>query len=175
MNFRLISKANATHLRPTLAHLCQALLAVICVSTSLRFLGFVSTMRLVRATCRLRQFVNPRMAPETKVETLVRAVQCVVRRAPMRITCLPRSSAIYWLLFWYGYQPQIQFGFNASERCSSAHAWVEIDGTPVGEPPGIRSQFTVFRKSGYSPSPGNPGASSAPLETDPNGCASHQS
>jgi hypothetical protein len=40
--------------------------------------------------------------------------------------------------------PQIVFGVLTTARGLEAHAWVEVDGEPIGEDPGVAERFTVL-------------------------------
>jgi len=126
-------------------HLCQATLALIYASASLRLFGYGSTLRHIQASCRLRQAMPAGLSYHGGAPTLVRAVHIVMRLAPQSITCLPRSCALFWLLAWHGFNPRICFGVQIREHGIEAHAWVELDGVALGEPADVRDLFRPLR------------------------------
>lgn len=69
-------------------------------------------------------------------DPLIARVEWAVRRAAIwqgrRTVCLHKSIATYSLLRAYRARPRLIIGVTS--RPFSSHSWVEIDGTPVGDP-----------------------------------------
>ncbi len=49
------------------------------------------------------------------------------------MTCLVRSLALCWMLRKRGFPAQVRLGADKSATGFQAHAWVEVDGQPIGE------------------------------------------
>ena len=60
------------------------------------------------------------------------------------MTCLPRSIALQRMLARRGIASRMQIGVSKEGGAPSgitAHAWIEVDGEPVGEPQAIEERF----------------------------------
>lgn len=57
------------------------------------------------------------------------------------MTCLPRALALAQALSEHGYDANVRIGVRRSDAGVAAHAWVELDGRPMGEPEAIASEF----------------------------------
>ena len=55
--------------------------------------------------------------------------------------CLERSLTIQRLMRRHGHQANLQIGAGKEGAELIAHAWVEVDGVPVGEPESIGQRF----------------------------------
>jgi hypothetical protein len=58
---------------------------------------------------------------------------------PMR--CLRRSLALQWLLNRCGIPAVLRLGVQREAGTLKAHAWLEHDGLPIGEPQDVESRF----------------------------------
>jgi hypothetical protein len=76
---------------------------------------------------------------------LVRAMNRVERRSPIRGTCLSRSLALKWLLARQGIQTVVRLGGAISDGQFEAHAWLELDGAVLGSPADVASRFVMFQ------------------------------
>jgi hypothetical protein len=65
-------------------------------------------------------------------EAMARTVDAVTRRLPVRSKCLPRSLALWTMLQRAGIDATLRIGMR-TDGSGEAHAWVECNGTPVGE------------------------------------------
>lgn len=62
-------------------------------------------------------------------------VAIAARVSPLRISCLPRSVALWRLLRRRGLDAEIRLGVQpAGGDGLAAHAWVEVGGEPVSDP-----------------------------------------
>lgn len=67
---------------------------------------------------------------------LSNAVDRSLRIARHRPTCLVNALVLYRLLREQGEAAELVIGLQPSPTVKDAHAWVELDGTDVGPPPG---------------------------------------
>ncbi|MEO5839685.1 MAG: lasso peptide biosynthesis B2 protein [Acidimicrobiales bacterium] len=81
----------------------------------------------------------PRLRPAGRADTvagtaeaMARTVDAVARRLPVRSRCLPRSLALWTMLQRAGIDATLRIGMR-TDGSAEAHAWVEHDGSPVGE------------------------------------------
>ena len=59
-----------------------------------------------------------------------------------RFRCLVRSIVLCHLLASQGFEAQLEFGVRKDGKKIRAHAWVEIDGDPLGESANLYSAYT---------------------------------
>lgn len=81
-------------------------------------------------------------APPTR---LGRTVARVLAVGPYRARCLHTSFVHFALLRARGEDPEIVIGLGERPETKDAHAWVEIDGTDVGPPPGRGEHVELAR------------------------------
>lgn len=65
------------------------------------------------------------------------AAHCHVH--PMR--CLPQALVLQWLLGRQGIYTELRIGVRKEGTRLYAHAWLEYEGLPLGEPPEIATHF----------------------------------
>jgi hypothetical protein len=75
---------------------------------------------------------------------------------PFPSTCLTRSLLLIWLLGRRGVRSELRIGVRMIEGGIDSHAWVEHEGKPINDTPGLSERFTVFdeplsRTSGSPP------------------------
>ena len=75
---------------------------------------------------------------------LVRMVNVAANRGIVRVTCLRRSLAIWWLLRRRGVASEIQIGVRREQGLFMAHAWVERDGLVLNDRADIGQAFAVL-------------------------------
>jgi len=124
----------------SILHLCQAAAAVLVAIVGLHLRGYGPTLKSMRAPPR-RRAQRPGLPNDRQRMSLIRAMHIVTRLTRGRLTCLPRSCALFLLLAWHGYDPRIRLGVRPGGPGVQAHAWVEIGGIPVGEPAQVRARF----------------------------------
>jgi len=77
------------------------------------------------------------------VERIVGLVNSAASAWRARDACVPRSVTSWMLLRAAGHDPAIRFGVERdSTQDFAAHAWIELDGRPIGEPPDALQRFT---------------------------------
>ena len=75
----------------------------------------------------------------SRIEEIVRGVDLAARLQPLRRKCLRRALVLQHLLREHGVATEIRFGVRRTQAGGEgieAHAWLERDGIPVGEPAG---------------------------------------
>jgi hypothetical protein len=75
---------------------------------------------------------------------LWRVMDRVSHRLPWHALCLQRGLVLIWLLRRRGFQPQLRIGVRLHEQQLQAHAWVEFDHLPLGEPLDVGKAFSHF-------------------------------
>lgn len=64
-------------------------------------------------------------------------------RGPWKETCLNRSVILYSMLRQHGYHPRLHIGVSGTDARFTAHAWVSLDGEPLGDMP---THLAAFRE-----------------------------
>jgi hypothetical protein len=85
------------------------------------------------------------------VDEIARQVARAVRRAARyglwRGNCLSQSVTLWQLLRRHGVPCELYVGVRRDDDDPlSAHAWVEHDGQPLNERPGVRERFAAFER-----------------------------
>ena len=87
---------------------------------------------------------------KTKAEAYQRAlhisqiVDLSARQGVYNANCLRRAITKWWLLRRENLNPVIRFGAKRPVNKLQAHAWVELDGQPVGEGLEVLASFPMF-------------------------------
>ena len=76
---------------------------------------------------------------------LAHAVSRAARWGVVAGNCLSRSIALMCLLGRCGIRADLRLGVRLEGNGLDAHAWVEHDGVPLNESPGIARRFPIFR------------------------------
>jgi len=88
--------------------------------------------------------VARRAAPD-ELQAVAYAVGLVAGRRVVGAQCLCRSMALWFLLRRRGVDAELVVGaLPAGSGPLQAHAWVEVEGQPVGDAPDVRQQFGSF-------------------------------
>lgn len=109
--------------------LAEACLRLLAAAAGLRLLPFARLMSTIDAR------PGARVAPDVALVARVRwAVERAARHLPLPLTCLPQALAAAWMLQARGFAPRMLYGVAprvGQPEGFEAHAWVELDGTPV--------------------------------------------
>lgn len=76
---------------------------------------------------------------------LGRIVAKVLRLGPWRPRCLFTSLVLFRLLREQGDRPVLVIGLPTHATGTKTHAWIEVDGSEVGPPPGSRGHLALAR------------------------------
>jgi hypothetical protein len=74
------------------------------------------------------------------VQNTARIVNLAARRA-LKAPCLPAALFLQWLLLRRGVTSHLRIGVRIASGALEAHAWVECDGTPIGDRADIALRF----------------------------------
>jgi len=111
--------------------IAQSWVLLAIVDTAVRRLPFPVVQTAVRRSHKTGAR-SPLSAPDmVRLHRLV-AVAAGHHLCPMR--CLQRTLALQWLLGRSGIQTQLRIGVRKEAGDFGAHAWLECDGEPIGEP-----------------------------------------
>jgi len=88
-------------------------------------------------------FGGPVTAPRAaRIQRLAWAVDTAARNSVPPATCLPRSWALWRLLTTSGVRAEVRIGvMRPGDGTIAAHAWVEADGTVIGDSPDVAERF----------------------------------
>ncbi len=119
---------------------------LLAAEAGLRVFGLPRTRRLL-APRRLRTSHRPAPAEVERLTLLTRKA-C---RAVYPAGCLPRSLVLERCLQRAGAPAELRIGVRLEEGRFDAHAWVEVDGAPVGEPEGVELRFARLEDTSRPP------------------------
>lgn len=120
----------------------KAWLLLLAVSMALRCLPLPRVQALLRRvplSHRSRQ--NGSAIAADRLASLVRVA---ARCQPWKVSCLERSLVLQATLSGDGPRPELRIGVRRDGRALQAHAWVEIEGRPVGEALDLTDHFQPF-------------------------------
>lgn len=100
--------------------------------------------RLVRLVER-----EPRAERRGDVERVLRLTQAVLRRTHGDACCYPRSLVLFHVLSGWACPVVLHFGVRKIGGGVEGHAWLELSGSPLGEPRDPRSLYHSIQS--YSP------------------------
>jgi hypothetical protein len=109
--------------------LAQAFTVLLLVDLGVRFFGVMATWRVIRARYR----GSGKLSGNQEAEHLRRAVLRAARHHPYPMRCLPQALALAWLLGRRGIAVQLRLGVRTTNGSLLAHAWLEVNGRPIGE------------------------------------------
>jgi hypothetical protein len=115
---------------------CLATLAVVDVTA--RLFGLRRALRLATGPARTGQ-----SAASDVVDVVAHRVAVAGAFYPRRALCLEQSLALCLLLRRRGVPAQLRIGVQP--RPFHAHAWVEVAGRPLQEPPDVGASFATFQ------------------------------
>jgi hypothetical protein len=79
---------------------------------------------------------------------VARMVSVAAHRGPYKATCLTRSLVLFWLLRRQGLPCELMIGTQLTGGLLSAHAWVELFGTPLNDKETVGEEFKAFDMTG---------------------------
>ncbi|MEM9293771.1 MAG: lasso peptide biosynthesis B2 protein [Acidobacteriota bacterium] len=145
--------------------------ALLGIPLALRLQGYGRTQSLLATTSPRAASAGPSAtltaAGRQRAEAWALAIAQVARNLPHRPTCLPRSLTLWWVLRYLHLAPALRIGVRpprsngkpaigdhqaseASTRLPSAfiaHAWIEVDGQPIGESSDVAQRYAPFEGS----------------------------
>jgi Transglutaminase-like superfamily len=77
-------------------------------------------------------------------ETIIRMQVAAERYIFLKPSCLEHSLVLWWLLRRHGVLANMCIGGRKEQGRFAAHAWVEVDGVPVGDVDGAHRHFAPF-------------------------------
>lgn len=116
------------------------------VSVALRLLGYKRTRAWLERAFRPPSQPQPVTATWLQHgEHLADLARMGARFTPANTSCLRQALLVHTLLRRQGLPTDIKFGVDAQRGALDLHAWVEMDGQPLGQP-GLR--HARFEKDG---------------------------
>lgn len=113
---------------------------LLAVDLSLRVLPFGWLQRLTAVAWKGAEDPHADQALPT-VQRLQRLVGIAGRYHLHPMRCLQRALVLQWLLGRRSIRAELRIGARTEAGRLYAHAWLEHDGQPVGEPQGIANRF----------------------------------
>jgi hypothetical protein len=120
----------------------KAYLGLIGTHVMLRVAGY-RTIRRHLATCTPSRRLAQRSQP-IDVASIIDIVDWALVYYPTPVKCLQRSILITWLLKRRDVPAQLVIGCQHTPFY--AHAWVELNGDVINDPPSIREQYIVMER-----------------------------
>lgn len=122
--------------------LADCLIRLMIVVLLLRMAGLKATHRWVSGRRSVTAH-GPRHRPHPEAGRSAWRIAGLARRLPIQGTCLQRSLTLVWRLQALGMPAELRIGV-AKAAGFAAHAWVEVDDTPVAESDAINRRFRAF-------------------------------
>lgn len=116
---------------------------------ALRYVGFRRAQRLAEIRPHLGA-AGANVPDFEYAERCARLTEIAARHGLYRANCLHQSLALCRVLCRRGLPAKIRIGVKSALQPFEAHAWVEIDGIPVGQ---LVEDYCLFPESGVRPVP----------------------
>lgn len=117
------------------------------IAVSLRLRGFAATRQWLLGTLSTRTDRTTRSSDAQVTAAIdARMVRAAGRYVPFKTTCLERSLVLCWLLARRHIPAQLRIGVRKQNSDFAAHAWVELDGVPLGEAEEPHQHYAAFEK-----------------------------
>jgi Transglutaminase-like superfamily len=120
---------------------------LVSIRASLRMRGYGKTQKwLQRRAESHRKTLTQEGQSATRhyVELACRMVKSAGYHGEMHASCLEESLALWYLLRVAGLQPKVRIGVRKSSGNFEAHAWIELDGSPLNEPEQNHKHYAAF-------------------------------
>ncbi len=117
--------------------LARAWCALLAVDLGVRLVSYEAVQRAID------KHMKP--AGTNAPERLQRFVRLAARHHLWPMACLPQALALRWLLAREGVPAAVMIGVRKDGGALEAHAWVELDGQPLGEQADVRERFRVMQ------------------------------
>jgi len=126
--------------------LVVALAATPVVVVSLRLVGFQRTQAWMTRWPPAPHGRRPllRQMARDRARAVARAVGVAASHGPVRTSCLRRALLARWLLRREGIDVAIRIGVRPAAAGLCAHAWIEHEGSPVGDDPSVLASYAAF-------------------------------
>lgn len=129
---------------PSRCRLIGAGLGLLLIAFALRLSGYVETRRwLERHSLRSARRIAT-SADMQAAQSLARLASIAGRRGVVKVPCLGQSLLVYWWLRRRGLEPDLKIGVHRRSTAIDAHAWVELDGKPMGQPTTSHQAFSTY-------------------------------
>ena len=83
---------------------------------------------------------------QVPAEEITRLVRIAALRGLVRPNCLQHALVLRTLLLRHGFDAAIRFGVRKNDGALEAHAWVELGGRVLDDPPDIGRQYAPFQR-----------------------------
>lgn len=81
---------------------------------------------------------------DTEASTLAALVNAAANHLPIACSCLTRSLLLDWMLRRRGFASELRIGVRLVPDGLQAHAWVQLNGTPLNDAPDVAGRFAAF-------------------------------
>ena len=82
--------------------------------------------------------------PDAEAPALAALVNAAANHLPIACSCLTRSLLLDWMLRRRGFASELRIGVRLVHGGLQAHAWVQLNGTPLNDPLGAAEKFAAF-------------------------------
>ena len=115
------------------------------VSYSLRFFGYKKVYRNIR-----NNILNAKRSSDIndniydQIELVIDVFNRVVWGIYPKLTCLPKSLTLWWILNRNGLEADFFIGVKKKPRAIQGHAWVEFEGKILNDNEHFVNEYTVI-------------------------------
>ena len=113
--------------------LLAIMLALPGISAMVNVLGVVRTRHWLESASRVRIRRGAGVEDLRAAERLARLAQIAGRNGAIEATCLRQALLLNWWLRRRGLDPSLRLGVRKQDEVFDAHAWVELEGVPLGQ------------------------------------------
>ena len=120
--------------------LIEIVITALIVEVGLRVCRFHWLLRFLEAGVFGSNAQTPRV-DDHHIREVCRLAEAFFRCYPFRLSCLKKALILHAMVSRRGHQTVIKIGVKREGAALQAHAWLELDGTPVAESPGVPETY----------------------------------
>jgi hypothetical protein len=126
--------------------LLQAVVLLPLTAWAVRLLGFRRWQAFLASMAPLEEMPAGCSAPDRgrQAQGTSRLVEVAARHGLCRVSCLPHSLVLWWLLRRQGIRGDLRIGVRRGEAQFEAHAWVEYLGIALNDRDDVHQRFAAF-------------------------------
>lgn len=127
--------------------LAQALVLLPLTAAALRALSFARLQSLLSSTLPSPLDATSSASSPDRIRATTRLVRIAAHHGLLRVTCLPHSIVLWWLLRRQRANAVLRLGVRKTGGELEAHAWVEHDGVALNDHTDVHERYAAFDRA----------------------------
>ena len=118
------------------------------ISLSLKISSFRKTLSLLTRVSSIKKIkLQSKADIENRLADILIAFKSSLNHIPFKGNCLSQSLCLWWILRGHGINTDLKIGTSKENEVFKAHAWVELNGTPLNDIISVKEEFNMFKQN----------------------------